>query len=101
MRTFLLSQSDRQAKKYRVVELTPPFKAIYFGAKPYEDYTQHKNEDRKKSYTSRHATREDWTKSGMDTAGFWSKHLLWNLPSLDDSISDTARRFKIRIVKDF
>ena len=26
--------------------------------------------------------REDWTRSGMDTAGFYAKHLLWNKSSL-------------------
>lgn len=74
-------------------------KTIHFGAAGYEDYTIHKDKDRKSSYETRHKNNETWTKSGIKTAGFWSKWLLWNKPSLAGSISDTSSRFNITIRK--
>lgn len=71
---------------------------IHFGAKGYSDFTLHWDEDRKERYISRHKSNEDWDKSGILTAGFWSRWILWNLPNLQASIEDTQKRFKL-IVK--
>ena len=46
-----------------------------------EQITPLKDEDRKRRYTERHKNRKNWTKSGIDTAGFWSKWYLGNLPT--------------------
>ena len=70
---------------------------VHFGSPEYENF-MHKDEGRKRLYIIRHEKNEDWTKSGIQTAGFWSKHLLWNLPSLTASIRDTERRFGIKII---
>ncbi len=73
-------------------------KTIHFGDASAKDYTLHtalEREKRKKAYISRHKSREDWTASGIDTAGFWSKHILWNLPSVSASLADTKRRFNL------
>lgn len=94
---YILSRSRRADKKFQVI--TPSGKKVYFGAKGYQDYTMHKNPERKRNYISRHSTREKWGKSGLDTAGFWSRWLLWNLPSIDASIKDIQKRFAIKIVK--
>ena len=74
-------------------------KTVHFGATGYEDYTIHKDEKRKASYLARHRTKEDWTLSGVDTAGFWARHLLWNEPSLTASVADINKRFKSLNVK--
>ena len=58
-----------------------------------------RNTDRKKRYIDRHKSREDWTKSGAKTAGFYSKHVLWNKPTLKESIDDINKRFKSLNVK--
>ena len=42
---------------------------------------------------------EDWNKSGTKTAGFYSKHVLWNKPTLKESIDDINKRFKDLNVK--
>jgi hypothetical protein len=49
-------------------------------------------------YENRHKKRENWKKSGIKTAGFWSKWILWNKPSLNRSIKDTEERFNIKII---
>ena len=74
-------------------------KTVHFGARGYSDYTRHKDADRRDRYDVRHRKREDWTPSGIFTAGFWSKWLLWNKPSLRKSIDDMQRRFRIRIIR--
>ena len=68
-------------------------KTVHFGATGYEDFTTSKDEKRKASYLARHKTSEDWTLSGIDTAGFWARWLLWNKPSITASIRDINQRF--------
>lgn len=67
-------------------------KTIHFGAKGYSDYTKHKDEKRKENYINRHKKNEDWT--DPNKAGFYAKNLLWNKPTLEDSIKDTNKKFK-------
>jgi hypothetical protein len=74
-------------------------KTVRFGATGYEDYTTHKDAERKKRYMTRHKSRETWGKSGLETPGFWSRWILWNKPSLGASISDTSRRFGLKILR--
>ena len=59
-----------------------------------EEYIKkHKNEGRKNRYILRHEKNEDWSKSGINTAGFWSRWLLWNKPSIKESYEDIKKRF--------
>ena len=95
--TYILKPSTRKDKKWMII--TPENKKIHFGQEGYSDYTIHKNDIRKKSYIARHQKRENWTKSGINTPGFFARWILWNLPSLMNSISDTERRFGINIVR--
>jgi hypothetical protein len=70
---------------------------VHFGATGYQDYTQHKDPARKARYIQRHNRRERWGRDATATAGFWSRWLLWNRPSLRASILDTQRRFGLTI----
>ena len=54
--------------------------------------TQHINEDRKNRYIDRHKKNENW--NDPTTAGFLSRWILWNKPTITESIRDTKRRFK-------
>lgn len=74
-------------------------RVVNFGASGYEDFTTHKDRARMERYTKRHAPTEDWTKKGLSTPGFWAKHLLWNKPSLDQSIKDVEGKFGVKIIK--
>lgn len=74
-------------------------KSVSFGARGYQDYTMHKDPDRKERYINRHPkTRENHKGSGRYTAGFWAMHLLWNKPSLSASARDIERRFGFKVV---
>jgi hypothetical protein len=89
-----LQKSTNSLKKFMV---TIDNKTVHFGAKNYSDYTIHKDHERMLRYENRHRSRENWTKSGLKTAGFWSKWILWNKPSFIGSIKDTEKRFRIKI----
>ncbi len=84
-------KSDKPDKKYYII--TKSEKKIYFGQAGASDFTLHKNEARKQLYINRHKNNENWTKSGKDTAGFWSRWLLWNKPSIKESYEDIKKRF--------
>ena len=74
-------------------------KTVSFGQKGASDFTKHKNTDRKKRYIVRHKNNEDWTKTGATSVGFYSKHVLWNKPTLKASIDDINKRLKNMNVK--
>jgi len=86
---YRLTKSPSVAKKYRVI--LPDGRKVDFGAKGYSDYTLHKDKARMKRYLVRHQKRENWTKSGVATAGFWARWILWSEPNLRAAIRKTQR----------
>ena len=93
MKEYIISISQNPKKKFDVV--SPDCKVIRFGASDYEDYTMHKDEARKELYLKRHKSREDW--EDLNTAGAWSRWLLWEKPTLKASIKNMEQKFKIKI----
>jgi len=96
-----LSRSEKPDKKFKVIVRDVPLvgtKTVHFGSKGMSDYTINKDPYRKRLYLKRHRARENWSKSGIQTAGFWSRWLLWNLPTLDESIRDIEKRFHVKIM---
>ena len=91
MKKYFPYKSDRPDKKYYII--TNDNKKVYFGQASASDFTLHKNEARKNLYINRHKKNENWTKSGINSAGFWSRWLLWNLPSISSSYQDIQNRF--------
>lgn len=95
----VITTSPLKTKKYKVVvDDGKKKKTIHFGAKGYEDYTIHKNTERKYRYIDRHKSKEDW--QDPFTAGFWALHALWNKPTLQGSLNDIKRNFDIKIKND-
>ncbi len=99
--TAYLQKSKNPNKKYTVVlfKNDTKVKTVHFGASAYSDYTKHHDKDRMKLYDSRHKSRENWSKSGITTAGFWSKWILWSKPSLTEAIKYTSKKFNIKIIR--
>lgn len=92
----MIRKSSRPEKKWMAVFENG--RTVHFGASGYEDYTQHKDPERMRRYRLRHPSgRENHSKSGMYTAGFWAMHLLWNKPSMQASAKDIERRFGLKI----
>ena len=92
----IISKRKKPDKKYDAVI---DGRKNSFGASGYSDFTKHKNTDRKYRYIDRHKNNEDWTKSGAKAAGFYSKHVLRNKPTLKASTDDVNKRFKHLNVK--
>jgi hypothetical protein len=93
-------KSERKGKKYKIVLIYDDgkTKTIHIGQEGADDFTKTGDEEAKKRYITRHKKREDWNKSGITTAGFWAKHLLWNKNTLSASIKDTEKRFNLDII---
>ena len=91
-----IGQSKAKGKKMMVIikDGDREYK-VHFGAKGFEDYTTHKSEERKQRYISRHEKRENWSASGIRTPGFWSRWILWNKPTITESLADVKNRFNI------
>jgi len=92
---ILLTKSPNTEKKFRVV--LENGRSVNFGAKGYQDFTQHKDPNRMRLYIIRHRSRENWSRSGIATAGFWSRWLLWSKPSLKEAIQYMNKKFGIII----
>ena len=87
-------KSKKKDKKFDAnIKTKDSEKNISFGASGYSDFTKHKDEKRTDRYISRHKKNENWNKSGIDTAGFYSKHLLWNKDTFDKSFNDLKKKF--------
>ena len=84
--------SSAEGKKYTAV--IDNKKSIHFGAKNYSDFTIHKDPERKKAYLARH--KHDKT-SNPAYAGFYATNLLWNKPTLRESIKNTNDKYNVNI----
>jgi hypothetical protein len=102
--TFILYKSDRPNKKY---VLDTGLKKIYFGASRYRDFTLLNDPDSrfyeadeierlkvKKNYLKRH----QGDKLDEISPGSLSYFLLWNEPTLEDSIKFYEKDFKVKII---
>ena len=81
-----LLKSNKADKKYMVKIIskkTGREKTIHFGASGMSDYTIHKDAARKQRYIDRHKANENWI--DPETAGYYSRWILWNLPTIRDS----------------
>lgn len=87
---IIIKRTSKPDKKFEAI-LDGGRKTLPFGAKGMSDYTIHKDTDRKERYIARHKTTEDW--NNYNTAGFYSRWILWNKPTITESIRDTNRRF--------
>ena len=90
----VISKSTNKNKKF---DALVDGKKISFGGAGYSDFSIHKDPERKERYIARHNKNEDWNKSGVKTAGYWSKHLLWNKDTLTKSIDDISKKHNLNI----
>jgi len=95
MKLESITPSDSKTKKYKAVFLLDDnkTKTIQFGAKGYKDFTDHKDVDRRYSYLKRHGAREDF--NNPLTAGALSRWILWEKPTIRESIAYFKKKFKL------
>tara|TARA_R100000951_G_scaffold57298_1_gene48142 strand:+ start:211 stop:501 length:291 start_codon:yes stop_codon:yes gene_type:complete len=68
-------------------------KTTHFGLKGGSTFIDHKDETKKKNYLARHKVRENW--NDYMSAGSLARFLLWNKPTLTESIADYKKRFNL------
>jgi hypothetical protein len=93
--TYAIYTSDNPKKKYKVYvpDKNGKIHKVQFGAAGYEDYTMHGDKQRLENYKRRHAG--DHLDDPL-SPGFWSYHLLWNLPTLEASYNDILQTYNFR-----
>jgi len=101
MKLMSISPATDNKHKFKVIlqDSSDKQHTVQFGAKGYSDFTIHKDPERKKRYITRHKSRENWEVSGILTAGFWSRWILWNKPTFAESLENTLKRFRIKAPK--
>eukprot|EP00965_Chrysotila_dentata_P170261 5619910-Pleurochrysis_carterae.AAC.1 len=88
-----IERSTKQPYKYKAVFSTANGrKYTHFGHREYQDYTIHKDRERRDRYRTRH--RKDLA-NDPTRAGFLSYFILWNKPSLKASVRDFTRRLRV------
>ena len=94
---FAVIKSPIESKKYRAIFVNNKTRDVYytdFGASQYEDYTTHKDPERRRLYHARHVS--DLTKGDKYSAGYLSYFILWG-PHTDikKNIDEYRRRFDL------
>jgi len=73
-------------------------KTIHFGAKGMMDYTKYYKQDKevakvkRDAYLARHRN-ENW--NDPTTAGSLSRWILWNMPTVEESVKDFKKKFNL------
>jgi len=91
---FFTLQEGTGQKRFKAIfyDRNKKIKTVQFGDKNYDNFTIHKDEKRKELYRKRHH------KDKIDdpfSAGALSWYLLWNKPTLKESIKDYEEIFGI------
>ena len=78
-------------------------RTVNFGAEGYEDYTIHKDPERRKKYINRHKNSEYplWahTKEDLMTPSYLARYILWEKPDLDEAIKYVEKKQNVKIKK--
>tara|TARA_R110000737_G_scaffold350750_1_gene390720 strand:+ start:365 stop:655 length:291 start_codon:yes stop_codon:yes gene_type:complete len=93
---IFLKKSSRKNKKFMTIVDN---KTVHFGQQGASDYTINKDPQRKRLYINRHRSNENWKKTGILTAGFWSRWLLWNETTISKSILSIEKKFNVKITR--
>jgi len=95
MSNYILEKSKRKDKRFVIIMNGMKHN---FGLKGGKTFIDGRTEKEKQNYLARHKVNEDWSKSGIHTAGFWSRWILWNKPTMKESLKDIETRFNIKII---
>jgi hypothetical protein len=68
-------------------------KTVHFGSEGASTFLEHRDTKIKRAWIARHKVREKW--NDPMTAGALSRWILWNKPSLEESINDYKQKFNL------
>ena len=92
MNNIIIQKSNIPFKKFTAI--INDKKTIHFGDNRYQDFTKHKDTERKKAYLARH--KKDNFNNPLYPS-FYSTNLLWNKPTLKESIQATNNKYNVNI----
>tara|TARA_R100001594_G_scaffold50365_1_gene83507 strand:+ start:103 stop:396 length:294 start_codon:yes stop_codon:yes gene_type:complete len=93
---LVVSKSDKKDKKYKAVFTYKDgkTKTTHFGAKGMEDYTTHKDKERRSRYRARH--KKDLKTNDYTRAGYLSYYILWgDKTNIKDAVKDYKKKFNL------
>lgn len=96
MKLLKVVKSDRKEKRFTAIFFDgKKEKKVHFGLKNPKKGTfiDHKDETLKKNYRARH--QKDLKTNDPLRPGYLSYYLLWNKPTLKESIEDYKKRFSL------
>jgi hypothetical protein len=95
LKLYAIRESEKKTKKFDAVfrDKEGKEKVVSFGQAGADDFTKTKDEDAKKRYLDRHRKNESWDKPM--TPGALARWVLWNKPTLKESIADYKKRFDL------
>ena len=91
MLNIVVQKSHMPKKKYDAI--INGSKTISFGAAGYQDFTTHKDTQRRQNYIRRHSN-EDWTRSNVESAAWLSRYILWEKPTLQEAIRNANTMYR-------
>jgi hypothetical protein len=94
MKIARLSKSNRKGKRFTVIY---DGKTIHFGSDVGKTFIDHGDALVKENWIKRHKKANGDKFNDFTTAMAWSNWLLWNKPTLKQSIKDIADRFGILV----
>jgi hypothetical protein len=94
METYFLKTSDRKGKRF-VMEMPSLKHSHHFGSDVGKTFIEHGDLKKKSAWIARH--KNDKGYNNKHSGIFYSKNLLWNKPTLKQSIKDVEKRFNIKI----
>ena len=102
MKLIDVTPSDRKDKRY-VAEFCmcngkskckdSERKRTHFGFRGGSTYIDHKDDKKKDAYIARHKVNENW--NDPTSAGALARYILWNKPTMKESIADYKKRFNL------
>jgi len=93
---LVVSKSNRKGKKFKAVFTYDDghTHTTHFGAKGMEDYTTHKDKERRARYRKRH--KKDLKTKDYTRAGYLSYYILWgDETNITDAVKSYKKRFKL------
>lgn len=94
---MVIQEGTAKNKKLKAIfydEKGKKIKTTQFGDNRYEDYTQHKDKQRRSKYLSRH--KKDLDRGDYKSAGYLSYYILWgDSTSRNTNINKYKKMFKL------
>lgn len=97
MPIYRLEKATAKGKRYKIT--SPEGKIIQFGSATGSTFVDGKDEKTKKAWIARHSKGNPDAWNDKNSPLFYARHLLWNKPTLTESIKDVKERFGIHIKK--